>query len=1263
MIRLLSLNVRGLRNSKKRRGLFGWLKRYHNAQDSFVLLQETHSTPEVERMWVHEWGSPIVFSHGVNNSCGVMIIPPAKQDIDITYKYTDTNGRILIICIKTDEEVFCIVNVYGSTSNNSDIKVSILNEISSVLENMNDAHIIFGGDFNFHFDDALDRYCNPHSSVKEDKVNTMYVNRMKTICDNYNLIDMWRILNPTCRRYTWRQSNPLRQSRLDYWFVSVHLLYNIKDCDIKPSFKSDHSLISITLENKTNEKRGPGFWKFNSLLLQDEDYIGYIKGIIEHYKQIYDQVENKGTKWDIIKMEIRRATLAYSKTQANLRKDYTYELLQTMNNLETELSLNPDENLNEYYSAIKAEFEHLESCKTQGAIIRSKARYTEQGERNTKYFLNLEKRNYKTKHISKLVNDLGTEITDNKEIMNEQKNFYKKLYTSNNATLIENDIFYNNDNIPKLSCEDKDSCERDITLEECTHALNSLSLNKSPGSDGLNTEFYKFFWQDIQDLVFDSFAYAFQNGKLSIDQRRGILTLIPKKDKDLRYLKNWRPISLLNTDYKILAKLLARRLQPILGNIIHDDQVAYIKNRYIGQNIRLMSDIIEYIESNNKEGILACVDFEKAFDTVEWSFIQKALVCFGFGNKFIQWVSIFYTNITAGVLNNGYCTEFFDITRGIRQGCPISAYLFIIAAELLAIELRTNPSIKGIQIKGKEIKIMQMADDTTIFVQDLISLQQALLIFHLFFRVSGLRINKSKTTALKLGTCKKLKHKPYGLSWETDHVYSLGIWHYINLKDTLKVNFNMKLENMRKIMYMWMERDLSLKGKVTILKSLILPQILYVSSNLPVPEWFVNEAEHLMFRFLWDGKPDKIKRSVVINKIEDGGLKMPDIECMIKAQKIMWATRLADNSTGSWKVYPASLLGYISVGDMFNCTYDSKRLRDLPLFYHQIFYAWAEMNFEKEKHMNSAWEIRRELIFYNKFILINNEYLDHRYRSWYQAGVKRIHDLLDSKGNFRPSQELELEYCIPINTMMYNSVISAIPKTWKRCLKQMTITKDAIQPDDPTVIKICKKEIHINLLTNKQAYWHFVTCKSTLPIVSEAWKKDLQENTLEWNEIFVLPYKCIRETKLQSFQYRILNRIFPCNSWVARWKKSISNMCNLCSEVDTLIHYFWGCKVSKAFWNSLEVWWTCNIDNLKLTCKDIILGYMGKNNNVALNYIILQGKWYIAKQKYIGKLVDFYMFLIELKYKLKIERYISASNNKTKLFNSKYGMLYFALNI
>ena len=202
---------------------------------------------------------------------------------------------------------------------------------------------------------------------------------------------------------------------------------------------------------------------------------------------------------------------------------------------------------------------------------------------------------------------------------------------------------------------------------------------------------------------------------MSISQRRGVICLIPKDDSDLTELSNWRPLTLLNVDYKILAKAIGQRIESKLSSLIHSDQTGFIKGRFIGQNVRLLNDIMEYTEAKNLPGILLFIDFRKAFDTIEWNFLHKCIELYNFGPNIRKWISILYNNVESGVMNAGFMTTYFKVSRGVRQGCPLSPLLFVLAVEMLALKIRQDQLCRGIELpNGQNAKISQFADDTTL---------------------------------------------------------------------------------------------------------------------------------------------------------------------------------------------------------------------------------------------------------------------------------------------------------------------------------------------------------------------------------------------------------------------------------------------------------------------------------------------------------------------------------------------------------------------
>ena len=237
---------------------------------------------------------------------------------------------------------------------------------------------------------------------------------------------------------------------------------------------------------------------------------------------------------------------------------------------------------------------------------------------------------------------------------------------------------------------------------------------------------------------------AYDKGELSTSQKQGVITLLEKEGKNAMYVHNYRPITLLNVDYKILSKVLAKRIKEVLCEIIHYDQEGYIKNRNIGEAVRLIYDML-FHSLNQTNGFLVTVDFEKAFDSVAHDFLFKVLKLYGFGNSFCSWVKILYTNISSCVMNGGLLTGYFNIKRGVRQGDPLSPYLFLLAIETLAQAIRKDTIINGIQFGEHEIRQILYADDITLFLKDRCSINRLQYIFDEFGKISGLRVNKGKT--------------------------------------------------------------------------------------------------------------------------------------------------------------------------------------------------------------------------------------------------------------------------------------------------------------------------------------------------------------------------------------------------------------------------------------------------------------------------------------------------------------------------------------
>ncbi len=355
---------------------------------------------------------------------------------------------------------------------------------------------------------------------------------------------------------------------------------------------------------------------------------------------------------------------------------------------------------------------------TKGLIIRSRSRWVEEGEKSSKYFCNLEKRISDKKKISRLKNDNGEIVSNQSDVMKEIHSYFHGLYTSqlhhNSNDMLS---FLETLDNPKLSDSQKQDLESPISKSELYNTLISMKHNKTPGLDGLPVEFYIVFWPDICDVLINSYNYSLDNGIMSQSQRNGVITLLPKKDKDHLRVHNFRPISLLTVDYKIIAKTFANRMKKFVCNIINSDQSGFMKGRNIGNNIRLITDVIEYTDFEQIPGAILLLDIEKAFDTVNHDFLFNVLKQFNFGDKFINWVKMMYSDRKSYVINNGFLTSSFSMNKGIFQGCPSSLYLFLLVIETMASAIGQNENIKGIPIDDcNNLKISLFADDSICFL-------------------------------------------------------------------------------------------------------------------------------------------------------------------------------------------------------------------------------------------------------------------------------------------------------------------------------------------------------------------------------------------------------------------------------------------------------------------------------------------------------------------------------------------------------------------
>ena len=576
-IRITSLNCQGLGNYDKRKDVFNFLRQ---KKYSIYCLQDTHFTEREENYIRAQWGYECFFSSYNSQSRGVAILFNNTFEYKLHKIKTDQQGNKLILDVTISGKRVLLVNIYGPNRD----QPSFYEQLQQDIRDFSIDAVIIMGDFNLVL------------NQEKDTLNYMHVNNPRSrekvldICTEFNLIDIWRELNLEKMQFTWRTKNLRKQARLDFFLISEQLFIDIEDAKIESGYRTDHSFVTVSLNEQQIDK-GSTFWKFNNSLLKDQEYVKIVKKVIEEVKNQYaendqpsEEISNKDIKFsindqlflEVLLMEIRGKTISY----ATYKKK---KIDKTEQNLIQEINILEQNNFNSTLLEEKREeLKELRIKKLEGLKIRSRAKWIEQGEKVTKYFCNFENRNYVSKNMPNLYKKDGFKTTNQNEILEEVGLFYETLYEYRSVVEVDLNQILDQTDIPKLNKSETDNLEGIITKEEALSSLKNMKNNKSPGSDGFTIEFFKFFWRDFGDFIVRAINNSFELGELSTTQKEGIIICIPKGDKDKHYLKNWRPITLLNVTYKIASSCIANRIKQVLPKLINEDQTGFISGRYIG---------------------------------------------------------------------------------------------------------------------------------------------------------------------------------------------------------------------------------------------------------------------------------------------------------------------------------------------------------------------------------------------------------------------------------------------------------------------------------------------------------------------------------------------------------------------------------------------------------------------------------------------------------------------------------------------------------
>lgn len=469
-------------------------------------------------------------------------------------------------------------------------------------------------------------------------------------------------------------------------------------------------------------------WRFNVTLLQNKDFCAMLKEKLRWFIEVNTgSVNDPRFLWDAIKGCIRDSSISFASHLNKSRLNTICSLETRLNRLERLQQTSHTENVQQEINVVRTELKSLLQCRAEVLMHKVRRTYYFNGAKPS-HLLALRLRNSeKFSNIMAIQTPNGLTI-EPKHINREFEDFYQNLYKSEvvfSETLCNN--FFQGLTLASLSEEEAVSLIAPISLDELKAALMVMKKGKSPGWDGIPPELYLVFWDELGQPLLNMILHSVCKGSFNNSDNMAIITLLPKADKDLTQCGNHRPLSLLNSDVKLYAKVLASRLDTFMTKLVHNDQTGFIRSRLAADNVCRLLHIIHAASGLDSPCATLSLDAEKAFDRLEWQYLWKVLEHFGLGSDYINMIKVLYANPSAVVMTGGICSSQFFISRGTRQGCPLSPLLFALSLEPLAQKIRQNTMVRPITFCNTSHWISYT--QTTSYCMSVTQLTQ----FHMFF--------------------------------------------------------------------------------------------------------------------------------------------------------------------------------------------------------------------------------------------------------------------------------------------------------------------------------------------------------------------------------------------------------------------------------------------------------------------------------------------------------------------------------------------------
>jgi hypothetical protein len=815
-----------------------------------------------------------------------------------------------------DKLVTNIANIYAPAQTDSPEKKLFFQQMHTwpELKNISDEPWLLLGDYNLNIHQPAPSWLQDWHRWRNDY-----------------LINLGSAKTPTFYRAEHR-------STIDYIMISKELSTKTTNFSqhYLPSTWTDHHLLQTDLILDQKDI-GPGSWRLNPTILAQKEYVDLLKILLPMFFVKVGNDDNPIDTWEqlktVIQISAKDFSLHHQKNTPTMIK-YLEEKRSTICTKIQDLADTPREHRSDLEHDLHQVEQQLDvhiDRSTQQLLLRSATRWHEKGERNNKYFYRVIKQRTTQQTILSLKDSrTGQRVTNTSDILEEARRFYRKLYRPTDVD--HNAIDSLLSHIPDTATLDTDASTtliQPVSEMELEGLIDHSPLGKSPGLDGLPFELYKLLFslsseaaalfRRVLDLALDGrFPHSWTSTRM--------ILLFKKGDPEL--LKNWRPLSLINTDAKLFTKMIANRLNVHLPNMINPYQTGFMPGRLISDNGWVTTAIMQhYQQLDHKEqipAVAACFDQEKAYDRVHPEYLTKTLLRFGFPISLVKSLHHLFFDTQISLSINGWLGSPFRQLRGLRQGDPLSPLLFNLAFEPFLRTLLAAPTLQGIRLDHPQvisrhkqrlmtqppataqatqakIKLLAYADDLLIFFKDTSEWATAKSLFELYSQASNSKVNLQKTYLVSLSG------EPYEewnvlcnteqLEWhdksKTTAIRYLG-FPLSSSKNQLEAFLADTLDKIRRHTNILHARNMSIKGTSLVANSLLLSRLWHLLRVITVPEKWLHQVRKMIHRFVAPFWPFP-SWSTICQKRNRGGLNVVDIYHQQLALQLVYIQRMARN--------------------------------------------------------------------------------------------------------------------------------------------------------------------------------------------------------------------------------------------------------------------------------------------------------------------------------------------------------------------------------